>query len=291
MNRFLPLPLRLIAVLIILLCFGSANAQNKIGDNRSTILPGSLLELESTNRGFLTVRMTTAQMKSIPVSPAAKGMSVYNLDSNCLCVYNGTIWRSICTDTAYLNAQLSQKLDWTDTTAMLSAYLRSALGVKYTDTFLMLKPYTKISTLKDSLLSIRAAIDSRVIYDDTAAMLIGYVRKTKYTTDSTVVATGIAARVKYTDTASMLNPYATKAKVLLDSVALAAQINARVKYTDTASMLSPYVTKAKELADSAALGTQINARVKYTDTASMLSPYVTKAKELADSAALGTQIN
>jgi hypothetical protein len=70
--------------------------QAKIGDNRTSLQPGSLLELESTNKGLLNVRMTTAQMISVPVSAASRGMMVYNIDSSCLCVYDGAVWKSMC---------------------------------------------------------------------------------------------------------------------------------------------------------------------------------------------------
>lgn len=71
-------------------------AQIKLGDNRTIIQPGSLIELESTNRGFLNIRLNTTQMLSIPVSASSRGMMVYNTDSSCLCLYNGTNWRSLC---------------------------------------------------------------------------------------------------------------------------------------------------------------------------------------------------
>lgn len=71
-------------------------AQIKLGDNRTVIQPGSLIELESTNRGLLNIRLNTTQMLSIPVSAASRGMMVYNIDSSCLCLYNGTVWRNMC---------------------------------------------------------------------------------------------------------------------------------------------------------------------------------------------------
>ena len=81
----------------LMLCIDNACfAQAKFGDNRSLIQPGSLVELESANKGFLNVRMNTVQMLSIPINPQSKGMMVFNTDSACLCVYNGTTWNSMC---------------------------------------------------------------------------------------------------------------------------------------------------------------------------------------------------
>jgi len=77
-------------------CTSLLHAQAKIGDNKTIIQPGSLLELESASKGFLNVRMTTAEMLSVPVSVASRGMMVYNIDSSCLCVYNGSTWKNMC---------------------------------------------------------------------------------------------------------------------------------------------------------------------------------------------------
>lgn len=90
-------------LLIFLLAFASFQAfgQAKIGDNKTSIQAGSLMELESTNKGFLNVRLNTTQMLSIPVSAASRGMMIYNVDSVCLCLYNGTAWRNMCKFQSY----------------------------------------------------------------------------------------------------------------------------------------------------------------------------------------------
>ena len=89
--------------LLIFVAFASlgASAQAKIGDNKTSIQPGSLVELETTNKGFLNVRLTTTQMLSIPVTAASRGMMIYNTDSVCLCLYNGTAWRNMCQFQSY----------------------------------------------------------------------------------------------------------------------------------------------------------------------------------------------
>jgi|GEM_PF-2772177 len=74
----------------------SVFGQAKFGDNRTSIQPGSLVELESTNKGFLNVRLNTTQMNSVSVSADSKGMMVYNTDSSCLCIYDGNAWKSLC---------------------------------------------------------------------------------------------------------------------------------------------------------------------------------------------------
>ncbi len=76
----------------------SASAQMKIGDNPSTISPGSILELESTSKALTLPRMTTTEMQAIP-SPL-NGMIIFNTDSNCIYLYkSNNVWASINPDT------------------------------------------------------------------------------------------------------------------------------------------------------------------------------------------------
>jgi hypothetical protein len=84
-------------LLLTICCAFNASGQAKIGDNKTVIQPGSLLELETTNKGLLNVRLNTTQMLSVPVSAASKGLMVYNTDSACLCLYDGTNWKNMCT--------------------------------------------------------------------------------------------------------------------------------------------------------------------------------------------------
>src|SRR6187399_1667356 len=83
------------SIFIFLLITGSiSHAQVKIGDNPTSISPGSLLELESTSKALTLPRMTTVEMEAIP-SPLG-GMIVYNTDSNCLYLYkSNNSWTSI----------------------------------------------------------------------------------------------------------------------------------------------------------------------------------------------------
>ncbi len=72
----------LYALLFILIAGVSATAQIKVGDRPDMISPGSVLELESTDKALTLTRLTTAQMRAIP-SPLP-GMIVFNTDSNCV---------------------------------------------------------------------------------------------------------------------------------------------------------------------------------------------------------------
>ncbi|MEL6122585.1 MAG: hypothetical protein AAFR14_02600 [Bacteroidota bacterium] len=70
---------------------GSAlSAQTKVGDNVLDIDPASILELESTDRGFLPSRLTTLQRDS--QSEWDRGHIIYNTTDDCLQIYTGAIW-------------------------------------------------------------------------------------------------------------------------------------------------------------------------------------------------------
>ena len=61
-------------------CWG----QVKIGQNIDQLNPAAVLELESTNKGLLLPRMTTAQRDSIPIHENTEGLLIFNVDSNAL---------------------------------------------------------------------------------------------------------------------------------------------------------------------------------------------------------------
>jgi len=69
------------------------NAQVGIG---TTSPDGSaVLEVESTEKGFLPPRLTTAQRDDNIANPA-EGLLIYNTDTNCLQFYDGRFWISAC---------------------------------------------------------------------------------------------------------------------------------------------------------------------------------------------------
>ncbi|ANF49801.1 hypothetical protein A0O34_04260 [Chryseobacterium glaciei] len=56
--------------------------------------PGSMLDVFSTNKGFLPPRLTTAQRDGI--NPKPGGLTIYNADINCLQYWNTTAWVGNC---------------------------------------------------------------------------------------------------------------------------------------------------------------------------------------------------
>ena len=135
----------------------------------------------------------------------------------------------------------AEKLKISDTTAMLSGYLSSIIGlnankVNYTDTSSMLNPYFN-------------AILGSVKYTDTSLMLSHYLTE--------LIALGIN-KLNKTDTSAMLSNY------------LSSVINS-LKYSDTSNMLSNYLTSLNDLRST---------KVNYTDTSSMLVNYLASLNNL-----------
>ncbi|WCC45514.1 hypothetical protein PJW08_05435 [Tenacibaculum finnmarkense] len=90
-----------ISLILVLLTNITLFAQVKIGDNPSDINPTSILELESTDKVFVLTRMDNTVMQSLllnsdPDKRPLKGALVYNTTDNCVFMYNGITWLSLC---------------------------------------------------------------------------------------------------------------------------------------------------------------------------------------------------
>lgn len=83
---------------------------------------------------------------------------------------------------AYIDGNLALKVNYTDTSTMLSPYQRSAFAVKYSDTTAMLSGYYRTSNPAGYITS--AAIAGKVNYSDTAGLVSGYQRKLTLTTNN-----------------------------------------------------------------------------------------------------------
>lgn len=77
--------------------FGAGSASNYLGGSlvigTTTVNASALLQVESTTKGFLPPRMTTAQI--LLISSPAEGLQVYNTDLKTICFYNGTAWQRV----------------------------------------------------------------------------------------------------------------------------------------------------------------------------------------------------
>jgi hypothetical protein len=88
--------------LLVLFFTGAVQAQVKIGNNPNSIDANSLLELESTNKGFLPPRVALTSVTSVSplAAPVPTGMIVYNNGNNITnghYTWNGNSWRLINT--------------------------------------------------------------------------------------------------------------------------------------------------------------------------------------------------
>lgn len=83
-----------IIFLLVFLLVAGAKAQVKISETSGNPNPSSMLDVESTDRGFLPPRMTTLDRMSIS-NPAA-GLMIFNTDLNCMEYFNGSGWFSMC---------------------------------------------------------------------------------------------------------------------------------------------------------------------------------------------------
>jgi hypothetical protein len=191
--------------------------------------------------------LSTSQISGL-VSPT-KGSLVYNIDSNKLFVFDGSIWMATATvDTTSLSNRINQRVRYSDTAAMLIGYVKKA------DTNSMLAPYLR----KVDTSSLSNRINSKLNISDTASMLLPYTRS--------------ANSMKYTDTASMLVPYLRK----VDTTSLSSRINLKLNISDTASMLSPYTRSANSMkyTDTASM---LVPYLRKVDTTAMLGNYLNLA--------------
>lgn len=93
---------------LLLLSAYSAWAQVKVGDNINTIDGSSILELESSNKVFVPTRMTTKQMN---VLAPLEGAMVYNTDEECLFIFEGAAWKSLCHSQALVTTAANAPLN------------------------------------------------------------------------------------------------------------------------------------------------------------------------------------
>ncbi len=81
-------------IILILAVIGLNGIVAQSGINTTTPDPSAILDVYSTNKGFLPPRLTTAQRDAI-ATPAA-GLMIYNKTVRCLQWWNGTEWYDGC---------------------------------------------------------------------------------------------------------------------------------------------------------------------------------------------------
>ena len=99
-NLRTPLPRRGWGRLFLLLTIVSlSNAYSQVGIGTTNPDASAALDIESTDKGILPPRMTTAQRDAI-ANPAL-GLSIYNIDMNCLQWYDANGWYDGCSGATY----------------------------------------------------------------------------------------------------------------------------------------------------------------------------------------------
>ena len=68
----------------------------QVGFGTTSPNASAALEIESTTSGLLPPRMTTVERDLINNGVWAEGLTIYNTDTKCLELYNGTDWISVC---------------------------------------------------------------------------------------------------------------------------------------------------------------------------------------------------
>lgn len=82
---------KILPCLFGIICGLNAFSQNNVGIGTPTPDPSSVLELSSSNKGFLVPRTHIGNIAT-PVT----GLLIYDLDSNCYVLYNGLRWQNLC---------------------------------------------------------------------------------------------------------------------------------------------------------------------------------------------------
>src|SRR5687767_11516640 len=121
----------LVLTLLLAIC---SNAQVKIGDNPNTINANSMLELESTNKGFLPPRVALNSVNSPSplAAPVPTGMMVYNSGGTLTSghyMWNGSKWASFSMDATRSNYVLVKSAS--DFPAAVSGVITLSAGTLY----------------------------------------------------------------------------------------------------------------------------------------------------------------
>ena len=90
---------KIILTLVTLTIVSLSSAYSQVGIGTTNPDASAALDIESTDKGILPPRMTTAQRDAI-ANPAL-GLSIYNIDMNCLQWYDANGWYDGCSGATY----------------------------------------------------------------------------------------------------------------------------------------------------------------------------------------------
>ncbi|MGB1294277.1 MAG: hypothetical protein ACPG6V_02270 [Flavobacteriales bacterium] len=98
----------------LVFCFFTLVTYGQIGIGTINPHASAVLDLESTNKGFLPPVMTNTEIDAID-NPAL-GLIAYSTDENCLTYYNGSKWMNVCT-----HLEINTETDYTSSPTRLKA--------------------------------------------------------------------------------------------------------------------------------------------------------------------------
>ena len=87
---------KLYIAILLLLCL-NISAQNNVGIGIPNPDASAILDLTSSNKGFLVPRMNA--VSRLAIAAPAKGLIVFDTDSTCTFFYTGTAWKNMCVNT------------------------------------------------------------------------------------------------------------------------------------------------------------------------------------------------
>lgn len=86
--------LNLLGIFFVMFSFSIYAQNNSVGIGTLTPDNSAILELESTNQGFLMTRLDSSQILTLPLP--AEGLIIYNTDDKCFWYNNSLSWWRIC---------------------------------------------------------------------------------------------------------------------------------------------------------------------------------------------------
>lgn len=214
---------KVIISLSVLVCFVFAiNAQGvKISATTGSPDNSSMLEVESSSKGFLPPRMTTSQRDAI-LNPA-QGLVIFNTTTNCLNMYAGSSWRQSCFDCTFTAPALASNsplcaggtlnlsassiagatYSWTGPAGFTSSLQNptiSSVTAAHTGTYTLTTTVNGCSLTSSLLVTVNAAPNAAFAYAPTSSFVNG-------TTTFTPAVSGLS----YSWTIPNANPSATSA--------------------------------------------------------------------------------
>ena len=82
----------------------------QVGIGITTPDASAALDITSTTAGLLPPRMTTVERDLINSGAPAEGLTIYNTDTKCLELYNGTDWISVCSGSVVTSPPLTTQV-------------------------------------------------------------------------------------------------------------------------------------------------------------------------------------